>query len=328
MTGTVVVGLGGNALVEPGESGTYREQCDHARVMARSIAGLTAAGWRVVVVHGNGPQVGALAVQQHMARDQIPPHPLFSLVAMTQGEIGSILTLALRERLGAGPPGVVTVGTHVIVHVDDPAFTRPTKPIGPFVDREEAERLAVERGWAMVEDAGRGYRRVVPSPEPLGILELAAVRSLVDAGVLVIANGGGGVPVVLTANGYRGVEAVVDKDLAAERLADELGADVLALVTGVPAVAVDYGSASERPLRDVTVVEAERHLQDGQFPAGSMGPKVAAATRFVRHGGSMAVITTPELLLATISSSPWPPSSPTQDVGTRILPVGQPAASR
>ena len=325
MTGTVVVGLGGNALVEPGETGSYREQCAHARAMASSIAGLTAAGWRVVVVHGNGPQVGALAVQQHVARDEVPPHPLFSLVAMTQGEIGSILTLALRERLGTAEPGVVSVGTHVIVHVDDPAFAHPTKPIGPFVDRAEAERLTVERGWVMLEDAGRGYRRVVPSPEPLGILELTAVRSLVDAGVLVIANGGGGVPVVLTATGYRGVEAVVDKDLAAERLADELGADVLALVTGVPAAAVDFGTASERPLRDVTVVEAERHLQDGQFPSGSMGPKVAAATRFVRHGGSMAVITTPELLLGTISSSPW---SPTGEVGTRILPVGQPAASR
>jgi len=325
MTGTVVVGLGGNALLEPGESGTYREQCAHARAMAGSIAGLTAAGWRVVVVHGNGPQVGALAVQQYAARDEIPPQPLFSLVAMTQGEIGSILALALHERLGAGQTGVVSVGTHVIVHGDDPAFAHPTKPIGPFVDRVEAERLEAERGWTMLEDAGRGYRRVVPSPEPLGILELAAVRSLVDAGVLVIANGGGGVPVVLTATGYRGVEAVVDKDLAAERLADELGAEALALVTGVPAAAIGFGTTSERPLRDVTVVEAERHLQDGQFPAGSMGPKIAAATRFVRHGGGMAVITTPELLLATISSSPW---TPTGDVGTRILPVGQPAASR
>jgi carbamate kinase len=325
MTGTVVVGLGGNALVEPGESGSYREQCAHARAMAASIAALTAAGWRVVVVHGNGPQVGALAVQQHIARDEITPQPLFSLVAMTQGEIGSILTLALHERLGTGRPGVVSVGTHVIVHGDDPAFAHPTKPIGPFVDRTEAERLKAERGWVMLEDAGRGYRRVVPSPEPLGILELGAVRSLVDSGVVVIANGGGGVPVVLTATGYRGVEAVIDKDLAAERLADDLAADALALVTAVPAAALDFGTASERPLLDVTVVEAERHLQDGQFPAGSMGPKVAAATRFVRHGGRMAVITSPERLLATISSSPW---SPTGDVGTRILPVGMPAASR
>ena len=177
----------------------------------------------------------------------------------------------------------------------------------------------------MVEDSGRGYRRVVPSPEPLGLLELDTIRTLVASGVLVIANGGGGIPVVLTATGYRGVEAVIDKDLAAERLAAELGADALALVTAVPAAAVDFGTADERPLRDITVTEAERHLEAGQFPAGSMGPKVAAAARFVRNGGRMAVITTPERVLATISATPW---SPAGGAGTRILPAGQPARSR
>jgi carbamate kinase len=325
MAGTVVVGLGGNALVEPDESGTYREQCAHARAMAASIAELAASGWRVVVVHGNGPQVGALAVQQDAARADVPPQPLFSLVAMTQGQIGSILALALHERLGADHPGVVSVATHVIVHGDDPAFARPTKPIGPFVDRHRAERLQAERGWVMIEDAGRGYRRVVPSPEPLGLLELGTIKTLAASGALVIANGGGGIPVVLTPTGYRGVEAVIDKDLAAERLAAELGAEALALVTAVPAVAVDFGTATERPLRDVTVAEAERHLEDGQFPAGSMGPKVAAATRFVRHGGRMAIITTPERVLATISASPW---SPAEAAGTRILPAGQPARTQ
>ena len=325
MAGTVVVGLGGNALVEAGERGTYREQCAHARVMATSIAGLATAGWRVIIVHGNGPQVGALAVQQDAAQDVVPCQPLFSLVAMTQGEIGSILALALRERLGVDHPGVVSVVTHVIVHGDDPAFALPTKPIGPFVDREAAERLHAERGWVMVEDAGRGYRRAVPSPEPLGLLELDTIRSLVASGVLVIANGGGGIPVVMTATGYRGVEAVIDKDLAAERLAAELGADALALVTAVPAAAVDFGTSAERPLRDITVAEAERHLEAGQFAAGSMGPKVAAAARFVRNGGRMAVITTPERVLATISASPW---SPTGEAGTRVLPAAQPARSR
>ncbi len=325
MAGTVVVGLGGNALVEPGESGSYRQQCAHARAMAGSIADLVAAGWRVVIVHGNGPQVGALAVQQDAARDVVPVQPLFSLVAMTQGEIGSILALALHEHLGAGHPGVVSVATHVIVHGDDPAFGRPSKPIGPFVDRQEADRLTSERGWVLVEDAGRGYRRVVPSPEPLGLLELGTIKTLVASGALVIANGGGGIPVVLTATGYRGVEAVIDKDLAAERLASELRAEALALVTGVPAAAIDFGTTSERPLRDVTVDDAERYLEEGQFAAGSMGPKVAAAARFVRHGGRMAVITSPERVLATISAQR---GSAANDVGTRILPVGQPARSR
>jgi carbamate kinase len=324
MAGTVVVGLGGNALVEPGESGTFQEQCTHARAMAGSIAGLAAAGWRVVVVHGNGPQVGALAVQHDATRDVIPAQPLFSLVAMTQGQIGSILALALHEQLGAGHPGVASVVTHVIVHGDDPAFEHPTKPIGAFVDQQEAGRLGAERGWVMAEDAGRGYRRVVPSPEPLGLLELDTITTLVASGVLVIANGGGGIPVVLTATGYRGVEAVIDKDLAAERLAGEIGADALALVTGVPAVAVGFGTSSERALADITVAEAEGYMEQGHFPAGSMGPKVVAATRFVRHGGRMAVITTPERLLATISAAPW---CPTGEVGTRILSAGQPARS-
>src|SRR5262249_47711018 len=185
------------------------------------------AGRGVVVVQGNGRQVGALAVQQDAARDHVPLQPLFALVAMTQGQIGSMLALSLRERLGSDHPGVVSVATHVIVHGDDPAFARPTKPIGSFVERREADRLAPERGGVMAEDAGRGYRRVVPSPEPLGLLELHTIRTLVTAGLLVIANGGGGVPVVLTGTGYRGVDAVIDKDLAAERLASELGAEAL-----------------------------------------------------------------------------------------------------
>ena len=314
--------LGGNALVGAGESGTYREQCAHARAMAAPIADLVGSGWKVVVVHGNGPQVGALSIQQDAAEAVVPVQPLFSLVAMTQGEIGSLIALALRERLGPGHPGVVSVGTHAIVHGDDPGFAAPTKPIGPFFDRAEAGRLSAERGWTMVEDSGRGYRRVVPSPEPLGLLELPAIEVLIASGVVVIANGGGGIPVVMTGRGYRGVDAVIDKDLAAERLASQLRADALAIVTEVPAVALDFGTPSQRPLHDVSVDDAERYLAAGQFPAGSMGPKVEAAVRFVRHGGPMAVITTSDRLLASLSAGPR--CAP----GTRILPMVQPARTR
>lgn len=314
-----MVALGGNALVGSGEAGTYREQCARARAMAEPVAGLVSSGWQVVLVHGNGPQVGALALQQESARAVVPGQPLFSLVAMTQGATGSLLTLALRERLGPQPP-VVSMVTHTIVHGDDPAFTTPTKPIGPFLDEAEAQQLALERGWTVVDDSGRGWRRVVPSPEPLGLLELATVRALVEIGAVVIASGGGGIPVVMTGRGYRGVEAVVDKDLAAGRLASDLGVDTLAIITEVSAAAVDFGTPAERPLGDVPVGEAERLLAAGQFAAGSMGPKVEAAARFVRQGGSMAVITSVDRLLATLS-----PSAGRGPTGTRIQPEGQPA---
>ena len=316
-----MVALGGNALVGSGEAGTYREQCARARAMAEPVAGLVSSGWQVVLVHGNGPQVGALALQQESARAVVPGQPLFSLVAMTQGATGSLLTLALRERLGPQPP-VVSMVTHTIVHGDDPAFTTPTKPIGPFLDEAEARQLALERGWTVVDDSGRGWRRVVPSPEPLGLLELATVRALVEIGAVVIASGGGGIPVVMTGRGYRGIEAVVDKDLAAGRLASDLGVDALAIVTEVPAAAVDFGTPDERPLGDVPVGEAERHLAAGQFAAGSMGPKVEAAARFVRQGGSMAVITSVDRLLATLS--PGVGRAPTRHPD----PAGGPAGPR
>jgi len=321
MPGSAVVALGGNALVESGQLGTYREQCDHARAVAANIASMVAAGWRIVIVHGNGPQVGALALQQDAAKDIVATQPLFSLVAMTQGEIGSLLALALREQLPPEHPGAVCVGTHVVVDAADPAFGRPTKPIGPFVDRDSAARMAAERGWTMAEDSGRGYRRVVASPDPVGLLELDVIGGLVAAGHLVIAAGGGGIPVTLSPRGYRGVEAVVDKDLAAELLATRIGADALIIVTEVDAAAIHFGTARQRALHDVTVEEAERYAHDGQFPAGSMGPKMAAATRFVRNGGRMAVVTSAARMLATVVA---PPGSDDAAMGTRIL-VGQPS---
>jgi carbamate kinase len=220
---------------------------------------------------------------------------------MTQGYLGSLIALALHERLGRDHE-VVSLVTHVVVHGDDPAFAEPSKPIGPFYSAAEARRLAAAHRWTMAEDSGRGFRRVVPSPEPLGILEAEAIRGIVAAGILVIACGGGGVPVAMSPDGYVGVDAVVDKDLAAERLASALGVDVLALVTSVPAVQLEHGTPREHDLHELGVDDAERYLAEGQFAAGSMGPKITAAIRFIREGGHAVAITTPELLGATVTA--------------------------
>jgi carbamate kinase len=299
--GRALIALGGNALCGAHQTGTYTEQRDNARAMADSIGELIDAGWHVGVVHGNGPQVGALGVQQEAAADIVPPQPLFALSAMTQGYLGSLIELALHERLGPDHR-VVSLVTHVVVHGDDPAFAEPTKPIGPFYSAGEARRLAAERRWTLAEDAGRGFRRVVPSPEPLGILETDTIRRIFDAGLVVIACGGGGVPVTMSVDGYVGVDAVIDKDLAAQRLASALGVDVLALVTSVPAVQLGHGTPQQHDIHELSVDDAERYLAEGQFAAGSMAPKISAAIRFVREGGDAAAITTPELLAATMAA--------------------------
>jgi carbamate kinase len=304
--GRALIALGGNALCGADQTGTYAEQHANARAMAASIGELIDTGWQVVVVHGNGPQVGALGVQQDAAADLVPVQPLFSLSAMTQGYLGSLIALALHERL-RGDHQVVSVVTHVVVHGDDPAFTEPSKPIGPFYTATEARRLAAERR-TMAEDAGRGFRRVVPSPEPLGILEADTIRRMVDAGMVVIACGGGGVPVAMTLDGYMGVDAVIDKDLAAQRLASALGVDALALVTSVPAVQLGHGTPRQHDLHKLGVDDAERYLAEGQFAAGSMGPKMAAAIRFIREGGEAVAITTPTRLAATMGATDGRPA--------------------
>jgi carbamate kinase len=311
-----LIALGGNALCGADQEGTYAEQRDNARAMAASIGDMIDAGWRVVVVHGNGPQVGALAVQQEEAAGAVPPQPLSSLCAMTQGYLGSLVELALRERLGS-PHQVVSIVTHVVVHRDDPAFAAPSKPIGPFLSEADARRLGEPRHWTVGDDAGRGFRRLVPSPEPLAILEADVIRRLVDDGVVVIACGGGGVPITMSPDGYVGVDAVVDKDLAAQRLASTIGADVLAMVTAVQTVHLDHGTAHEQELHTLTVEAAARHLAEGQFPAGSMGPKVTAAVRFIEEGGRAAAITTPELLEATVASPDGHPAGTLVTRGAR-----------
>jgi carbamate kinase len=318
MAKTAVVALGGNAFTRAGQIGTYQDQEANALAMAKSVCSLLRTGWRVVVVHGNGPQVGNLAIQQEEGAALVPAQPLFALGSMTQGQMGSLICLALHRVGDPWLTGAVAVVTHVAVDADDPAFGEPTKPIGPFFSQEQAEALSHARGWVVKEDAGRGYRRVVASPEPVGIVETTAIRTLLDAGQVVVAAGGGGVPIVRTPTGYAGVDAVIDKDYAAQQLATSLAAEALVLVTGVESVLLDYGTPQQRAIEEMALSEAERHLAEGQFPEGSMGPKVRAAVRFLRYGGEVAVITSPELVYASLEGTV---SELEGTVGTRIVRV-------
>jgi len=307
-----VVAVGGNALTMPDQGGTAGQIEANAHAMADCLAELVTAGWALAVVHGNGPQVGNLALQQDEAAPGVPPQPLHALCAMTQGQLGSVLVRAVDSRCGAGT--AVALVTHVTVDPDDPAFGAPTKPIGPFFSAERAQELSRERGWVVVEDSGRGYRRVVASPDPTGVLEERAVATLLAAGHVVLAAGGGGVAVVTGADGVvRGVDAVVDKDLAAARLATAVGASELYLLTGVDCVLIDFGTPAQRPAHVLTLEQARAHLADGQFPPGSMGPKVTAALRFLAAGGSRVIITSGARLAEVVAGVP--------DVGTVLVPA-------
>jgi carbamate kinase len=312
---TVVVAIGGNAVLAAGERGTYEQQLANAASLTTVLSDLVRDGHRVVVTHGNGPQVGNLAIQQEEGARLVPPQPLFVLGAMTQGQVGHLITAALSGDRATPERPVVTIVTHALIDLSDPAFHRPTKPIGPFYPRHEAERLARERHWHVSEDAGRGWRRVVPSPEPLGFLEADAIRVLVEAGFLVVASGGGGIPVAREGAGIRGVDAVIDKDLSAERLASAVGADTLVLLTGVDHVLLGFGTPHQRAIHSMTIDEASKHLANGEFPPGSMGPKVTAAIRFMRSGGERAVITSPSRVPEALAGR----------VGTRVVPGRVPA---
>jgi carbamate kinase len=307
MTKIAVVALGGNALTRTGQSGTYDEVVANAAAMATAVNDVLEAGWRAVIVHGNGPQVGNLALQQE-ATTMVPAQPLASLTAMTQGMLGSLIARAIDVLRGRGTAAVLV--THVTVDPADPAFGLPSKPIGPFFEAAEAQRLAGRGGWVVRPDSGRGYRRVVASPQPASVIEIEALRALVEAGHLVIAGGGGGIPVVAT-DTCEVVDAVIDKDRAACLIARQLGAQALLLVTAVDRVMLDYGMPTQSSLGTITADEAARHLAEGQFPPGSMGPKIEAALRFLDGGGELAVITSPALLAATLAG-------PGPLAGTRI----------
>ncbi len=299
----VVVALGGNALVRPGEAGTLEEQRRQISRAMAPTADLVTSGFAAVITHGNGPMVGHLLLQMECARAQVPPMPLFISDADTEGSLGYLIQQCLvnelhrRHREGR----VVTVITQVVVSPDDPAFSAPDKPIGPFYPAAEAKRLQTERGWHLFEDAGRGWRRQVPSPRPLTIIEQEIITYLLQGGIIVIAAGGGGVPVVRLPDGdLTGVEAVIDKDRASAVLAREISADLLIFLTAVDYAYLHYLTPEQRPLNKVTVAEAQQYLQDGHFAPGSMGPKIESALDFLSQGGRRVLITQPESLAAAL----------------------------
>lgn len=301
----VLVAVGGNALIRAGQKGTAQEQFENAVHTAAAVVRLIKAGYRVVLTHGNGPQVGAVLTRSELAAAYAYRMPLDCSVAATQGEIGYVLQYAMWQRMqeeGLNVP-VVTLVTQVLVDRTDPAFKHPTKPIGPFYTREVAERYRDLFDWTVVEDSSRGYRRVVPSPQPKEIVELEAIRACVDRGLVVIAGGGGGVPVFNDHDLSKGVEAVIDKDLTSAILAHQLGADVFAIATDVEAVCLDYRKPTQRPLGQISAEECRKHLAEGQFPEGSMGPKIRAALLYLERGGREAIITNHEHLFDAVSGT-------------------------
>jgi carbamate kinase len=307
-----VIALGGNVLTRAHEEGTIEEQEANANRMCGHLMSLISGGYNIVITHGNGPQVGNLLIQNDAARKHVPSLPLDVLVAETEGFMGYILQQEFLNHLRKRNihSYVVTMITQVMVDKDDPSFKRPTKPVGPFYGREEAERIKKARKWKMVEDSGRGWRRVVPSPKPIKIIQRYMIRDLVRAGNVVIALGGGGIPMTKDdSNNYVGMEAVVDKDRASALLAGEIGADLFVILTPEERVCLNYGKKNQRPLDVVTVKEAKKYMKEGHFPPGSMGPKMESALAYIQAGGPEVLITDPEHLEAALEGK----------AGTRIV---------
>jgi len=295
-----ILAIGGNSLIKDERHKTVQDQYKAAEETCAHIAGLIQRGIRLVITHGNGPQVGFILRRSELARHELHEVPLDSCDADTQGAIGYHIQRAMRNvtRSWPKPPTVATVVTQMLVDREDPSFKNPTKPIGSFMTAEEAKAHVEKDGWVVVEDAGRGWRRVVPSPRPKEILELPAIRVLLNAGVVVVAAGGGGIPVVEREDGVLvGAEAVIDKDLASSLLARELQADIFIISTAVEKVYINYRKPGEQPLDSITLSEAKRYLAEGHFAAGSMRPKIEAVIEFLEAGGKGAIITDPPHLV-------------------------------
>jgi carbamate kinase len=290
----VLVAMGGHAFMQRGEHGTIEDHERNADAIARLLMHLVEHDYQIVITHGNGPQVGSLLLQNEIARAEAPVMPLDVLVAMTEGSLGYVLQQSLLNQLRQREIRryVVTVVTQVLVDEKDPAFQNPTKPVGPFLSRDEAERRRDTMGWKIREDSGRGWRRIVPSPAPIKVIQRHMIRDTARQGHIVVACGGGGIPIKTEADGrYAGIEAVIDKDLTSSVLATDIGAELFVILTAVPQVYVNFGQPTQQALGAVTLQEVERLFAEGHFPPGSMGPKIEGIIRFLRAGGKRALVT-------------------------------------
>lgn len=292
----ILIALGGNALILPGEKGYIEEQFRHTDACMKPIAHMIAEGASVVITHGNGPVVGNILLRNECAKDYIPPMPLYICVADSQGGIGAMMTQSLineLKKLGIERT-VSTIITHVVVDANDPAFKEPAKPIGPYYADEDARRYMETKGWRMRRIPERGWRRLVPSPRPEKIVEIETIKAALDNGIIPIASGGGGIPVVKEEGVLKGVDGVIDKDLSASLLARKLSLSRFIILTDVDGVYLNWGSKEKQKLESLTIKEARKYLAEGQFPPGDMGPKIEAAIEFIDSGGKDVIIARPE----------------------------------
>ena len=311
MNRTLVVSLGGNAILKHTEKGTAQEQFKNVYETSRYIIELIKEGYHIAITHGNGPQVGDILLAYDLAKNTLPPMPLDVCVAQSQGMIGYMLQLSLKNMLKEFQidKSVVTLLTQTLVHQEDPQFENPTKPIGPFYTALEATKLRNEHKWIIVNDSGRGYRRVVPSPLPIGFVEEGCIKTLFSEGTIVIASGGGGIPVIINEDGMlQGVEGVIDKDHAASYLASLIEAEILLILTDVEKISLYYNTPHQRFIDKMTISQANKYLIEGHFPEGSMGPKVESAINFLEKGGKKVIITSLEHAVDALKG----------DVGTTI----------
>ena len=305
MNKKAVLALGGNAIIQPGQKGTIAEQFKNTRDSLGGVVELINQGYQLAITHGNGPQVGNMLIQHNAGIDKgVAPLPLGVLVAATEGTMGYMIEQSLQNCLHKNniKRDVISIASQVVVDKNDPSVKNPTKPVGPFYTKEQAEMLQRDFGWSVVEDAGRGFRQVVPSPLPLEIVPFKTIKMLVEQNNVVIACGGGGIPVYIDENGcFEGVYAVIDKDFASALLANKIDADLLVILTGVDKVAINFGKPEQKELDKMSIVEAQKHFDEGQFPKGSMGPKIQAAIRFIQNGGTEVLITSIEKIVGAFA---------------------------